>query len=250
MKKKKKSKVPSTKFFLFFEMIEISNKPIVVGLVWALGGSLINKYVGVETLQLYLILSLAALFIHFGTSNRKRRPGEESSYAFLTANKEDLENEVVPFVADERMKQVLLRVFGHVLPDDIPSESTVAGGELRRMIARQATTADAVAVLRKLMDRENAVVAPRDYCPCGSKIKFWKCCSHLAEHFIPEEEKKPKKQVEAEDVEKPVAKSEEAADKLQEKEEQKNDEEAEEVTVKKRKRVAKKRVDDDDDDDE
>ena len=166
-------------------MIEVNPKVVIVGVVWIALGSVINKTMGMETLQLYVICSLVFLFVRYGTANRKRRPGEASPYEFLNPKAEELADEVVPFVAIERLKKVL----GVESEDKIPNQNTEVGAQLRKMVSRQPNTSSALFVISEMRKMTKAPER-NDLCLCGSELKFVKCCPDLLEYLVKEEGKK------------------------------------------------------------
>ena len=164
-------------------MININSKVVIVGAIWIGLGSLVNRTLGMETLQLYVICSLIFLFIRYGTGNNKRRPGEASPYAFLNPKDEDLENEVVPFVSVERLKKVLGNSSNHQQDEEqttIPDENSVEGAQLRRMISRQSDTKSAIALVEQMRNASKDELPDlKSKCVCGSGRFFGKCCAEL-----------------------------------------------------------------------
>ena len=176
-------------------MITVNSKVVLVGAIWIGLGSLVNRTLGMETLQLYVICSLIFLFIRYGTGNNKRRPGEATSpYAFLNPKDEDLENEVVPFVSIERLKKVLGRSSSsssssqHQQEETIPDENSIEGGQLRRMVSRQSDTKSAIAIVEE-MRNANEIPDLKSKCVCGSGRFFGKCCAELLVYLMRKQKK-------------------------------------------------------------
>lgn len=159
-------------------MITIDSKVILVGAIWIGLGSVVNRTFGMETLQLYVICSLIFLFVRYGTGTNKRRPGEASPYEFLNPKQEDLENEVVPYVAIERLKKVMGCKSDDEISVKIPNENTTEGGQLRRLISRQSDTKRAIEVIEE-MRQTLELPDLKSKCLCGSGRFFGKCCAEL-----------------------------------------------------------------------
>ena len=157
----------------------------LIAVAWICFGAVVRRTLGIQTLQLYVIATLLFGFVWFGTSGRRRRPGEPSPYEFLNpADPADLQAEVVPFVAPERLRAVLLTAPGAALP----SETTPAGAQLRRLASRADLSLEQMrGVVRSLRLIGNgggaSAPAPNAACLCGGNLQYRYCCEELVKYL-------------------------------------------------------------------
>lgn len=167
----------------------IQERFIFLIVAWIVMGMVVNRSFGVESLQLYVIVTLIAAFIQFGTSRNKKNTGKASPYEFLNPNDlRDLEEEVVPHVGVKRLASVLgvAAAADDIDLTNIPDETTEAGAALRKLCARSHLSMEEQ---RALIQRyRGAVKLPLggEACCCkatmpgsGDEKRFDQCCLPL-----------------------------------------------------------------------
>jgi hypothetical protein len=166
---------------------------------WLVFGWLIKRAFSVETLQMYVIVSLLAAFIHFGTRRGARKAGASTGYSFLDpADVRDLQDEVIPHVAERRCA-LALGWSGEDAERRIPAVDSAEGGALRKLLARSDLSFDEQKALIATMRRNVASELPAsgaDGCLCRSVMpgsglrKTYQACCLPLQQWLAEQEKK------------------------------------------------------------